>query len=307
VADEHQERLDDRVAPLDRDAMTVRIVREQKRGAVGDLAPGIAHELSSPLQYIGDNVRYLEGAFAGLLELVEAYRRLREALQSDGGVRGAHLDDVARAEERADLELVRERLPETFADAADGVSRMRRMVGAMKEFARSPAGRKAPVDLAGAFETVLMIARNEYKYVADLETDFGVLPKVWAHEDELKQVFLNLLVNAARAIGAVVRGTPARGRLRVSTRQEGAFALVAISDTGCGVPEAARRRVFERIFTPNDADETACRGLTVARAIVEERHGGSLTFETELGRGTTFFVRLPLCGCSDADGEAEPE
>jgi signal transduction histidine kinase len=140
----------------------------------------------------------------------------------------------------------------------------------------------------------LTVATNELKYVAMVETDFGDIPAVPCFVSDLNQVFLNLLVNAAHAIADVVGKSGQRGVIRVRTYLEGSVVVVAISDTGTGVPEEVRGRIFDPFFTTKEVGRGTGQGLALARSVVVERHGGSLTFETEMGKGTTFFIRIPF-------------
>jgi signal transduction histidine kinase len=169
----------------------------------------------------------------------------------------------------------------------------------MKEFAHPDQKEKVSADLNRALQTTLNIARNEYKYVADVATEFGDLPPVFCHVGDLNQVFLNLIVNAAHAIGDVVRQSGRKGTIRIRTSQEGGLARIDIADTGAGIPEAIRQRVFEPFFTTKEVGKGTGQGLAIARSIVVSKHGGTLMFESEVGKGTTFTIRLPI-GDSDA-------
>ncbi|MGA7852078.1 MAG: ATP-binding protein [Candidatus Acidiferrales bacterium] len=152
---------------------------------------------------------------------------------------------------------------------------------------------KAPADLNKAIESTLIVARNEVKYVADVETDFGPLPHIHCHLGDLNQVFLNLFVNAAHAIGDVVKNTGEKGRITVRTWQDGDYVVVSVADTGTGIPERVRAKVFDPFFTTKEVGKGTGQGLALARAIVVDKHGGTLSFETKMGEGTTFLVRLP--------------
>jgi len=143
-------------------------------------------------------------------------------------------------------------------------------------------------------QTTLTVARNEYKQVADIETEYGELPAVSCHVGELNQVFLNLLVNAAHAVGERVAGTRERGIIGIRTRLEGDQAVVEVRDTGAGIPEAARTMVFEPFFTTKPIGKGTGQGLAIARSIIVDKHGGDISFATELGRGTTFTIRIPI-------------
>jgi len=164
----------------------------------------------------------------------------------------------------------------------------------MKDFAHPESKEMAAADLNKALLSTLTVARNELKYVSDVETDFGDMPLVVCNVGDLNQVFLNLLVNAAHAISDVVKGTGTKGKIRVRTVPEGKTVLITISDTGGGIPEAIRTRIFDPFFTTKEVGRGTGQGLAIARAVVVERHKGSLTFESEVGKGTTFCVRLPL-------------
>jgi two-component system NtrC family sensor kinase len=167
-------------------------------------------------------------------------------------------------------------------------------VRSMKEFAHPEKKEKSPVDLNQAIQNTLIIARNEYKYVAELETDFGTLPSVSCLGGEVNQVVLNMVVNAAHAIGDVVQGTERKGKISIRTRCEGEMVEIAISDTGSGIPPEIRGRIYDPFFTTKEVGKGTGQGLAIARNVVVDKHGGSLTFDTEVGRGTTFFIRLPV-------------
>jgi signal transduction histidine kinase len=174
----------------------------------------------------------------------------------------------------------------------------------MKEFAHPDRKEMAQADLNQAISSTLIIAANEYKYVADVETGFSELPLVNCYAGEINQVVLNLIVNAAHAIGDVVKGTPLKGKITVATRAHGDFVEIAISDTGKGIPVEVRSRIFDPFFTTKEVGKGTGQGLSIARSVVVEKHGGSLTFDTELGKGTTFYIRLPVAGTAAADAAA---
>jgi two-component system, NtrC family, sensor kinase len=169
-------------------------------------------------------------------------------------------------------------------------------VRSMREFAHPDGTEMSSLDLNRAIESTLVIACNEYKYVADAVTELGELPAVLCYPGELNQALLNIVVNAAQAIGEVVAGTMQRGRITIVTRRDGEDAVVAISDTGGGIPDAVRSRIFDPFFTTKPVGKGTGQGLAIARSVVHEKHGGTLTVESRPGHGTTFTIRIPVAG-----------
>ncbi|MGH9738679.1 MAG: ATP-binding protein [Candidatus Acidiferrales bacterium] len=280
----------------ERRGLEVELRHSQKLEAVGSLAAGIAHEINTPIQFVGDNTRFLKNAFRDLEQLFAAYDRLYQKA-SIGTVHPGLLHEVKAEREKADWEYLQVEIPKSLDQALDGINRVANIVRAMKDFSHvDRRAEKAASDLNKAIESTLIVARNELKYVADVDVDFGQIPTVLCHLGDLNQVFLNLLINASHAIGDVVKDSARKGRISVRTRQLDDCVEVAISDTGTGIPEAIRTKVFDPFFTTKEVGKGTGQGLALARAIVVEKHGGTLTFDTEVGKGTTFFVRIPLAG-----------
>jgi PAS domain S-box-containing protein len=262
---------------------------------LGTLAAGVAHEINTPIQFVGDSVQFLRGSAQDLLTLLDRLQDLRQVAR-DGMPLGEAIAAAQRAEEEADLPYIRENMPSAFDRCIDGLNRVTTIVRSLKDFAHPSEAQMVPADLNRAIETTLTIARNEYKYVADLRTEFGELPPVTCHAGEISQAVLNILVNAAHAIGDVVPGDGSKGLITVRTWREGDQAVISLSDTGGGIPERIRPRIFDPFFTTKEVGKGTGQGLAIARSTVKERHGGGLTFETEVGKGTTFFIRLPIDG-----------
>jgi PAS domain S-box-containing protein len=274
-------------------ALEVELSHARKLEAVGQLASGIAHEINTPAQYVGDGLQFLREAFEGYQRLVSQYQGAVVALERAGG-HETLVNEIHAAEQDIDLAYLAANAPASFESCLDGMSRISTIVHAMKEFAHPDRKEKTPADLNHALQTTLAIARNEYKYVADVTTDFGDLPAVLCHPGDLNQVFLNLLVNAAHAIGDVVGKSGCKGTIRIRTSREADLARIDIGDTGSGIPEKIRQRVFDPFFTTKEVGKGTGQGLAIARSIVVTKHGGSLTFESEVGKGTTFTIRLPI-------------
>jgi len=276
------------------------VLQNERLASVGRLAAGVAHEINTPIQYVGDNLRALSDFFNDLTSLVAKYRDLVHLAKS-GQLTPAAIDDIAAAEEQHDLAYIMDDAPKAIEQGLEGVARVAHIVRAMKDFSHVDREEVSSIDVNRALENTLTVARNEYKYVADVETDFGELPAVQAYTGELRQVFLNLIVNAAHAIAETQR----RGRITLRTRADGDHVEITIADTGCGIPDEVRDRVFDPFFTTKAVGKGTGQGLNIAHNIVVGKHGGELTFESEIGRGTTFWIRLPVRVEAESAPEAE--
>jgi signal transduction histidine kinase len=260
-----------------------------KLEAVGQIATGIAHEISTPIQFVGESVELLRHAFSSLRGVNDRFRTVMEHIGTEESKRA-----IAEADATVSLTTVETDIAEALDRMLEGTSRIVATVRAMKEFMHPVRREKAPADLNRAMLNTLTVARSEYKYVANVETDLGDLPMVICHIGDLNQVFLNLVVNAAQAIGDVLPKARALGLIHIRTQRDGRHVLVEVTDNGPGIPHEAREHVFEPFFTTKDAGKGTGQGLAIARTIVVDRHQGEITFATELGRGTTFRVRLPI-------------
>ena len=269
--------------------------QSQKMRSIGQLAAGIAHEINTPTQYVGDNLHFLRDAFEELAGLLRSGEDLLKAGRS-GVVPPEMVDRLAAAYERADWEYLMVEVPGAIQHALDGVDRISRIVRAIKEFAHPGPAEKSTADLNAAIETTLTVARNEWKYVADLVTDFDPnLPPVLCHPAEINQVILNMVINAAHAIedAAPHRCRP-KGVITIRTRRRDGWAEIQIADTGIGIPEHIRPHIFDPFFTTKAIGRGTGQGLAICYPVIVEKHGGMITFESEEGRGTTFTLRLPL-------------
>jgi PAS domain S-box-containing protein len=271
----------------------------QRLESVGQLAAGIAHEINTPIHYVGDNLRFLCDAFRDRQAVFLQYERLLLAAV-DGEIPPGLTEEVKAAREEADLEYLAGEIPRAMEQSLDGVERVATIVRAMKAFAHPGSNEKMPADLNKALSDALIVANNELRYVADVATDFAELPPVWCNLGDLNQVFLNLLVNAAHAISDVVRMSGGRGEIRVTTRCKNNEVIISVSDTGSGIPPAIQARVFDPFFTTKVVGKGTGQGLAIARNIVVERHGGRIAFEPNLTQGTTFLVSLPIGGAPGA-------
>ena len=279
----------------------------QKLEGIGQLAAGIAHEINTPTQYIGDNVSFLKDGFKNLQILLEKYRRLQSLAQGNP----LYAETIREIEEeagRADLGYLLDEIPKAIDQSLEGVSRVSRLVSAMKEFSHPGTKEKVPLDLNHAIDNTIAVARNEWKYVAELKTDFDLsLPLIPCLPGEFNQVILNLIVNAAHAIADANQGSSAgKGEIRIQTRNCGAYAEIRVIDTGSGIPEKVRSRIFDPFFTTKEIGKGTGQGLAIARSVVVGKHGGTIHFETEERKGTAFIIRLPYDGRALAKEDIAP-
>lgn len=265
----------------------------QKLESVGRLAAGVAHEINTPVQFVSDNVQFVRTSMTDVTLVLRAYRDLRRAVEACGDA-AATARLASEAEKAADLDFIMENAPPALDSSLEGLGRIATIVRSMKEFAHPDHAEKTSADLNQAIKSTLVIAHNEYKYVAELETDFGELPPVPCYLGEINQVVLNLLINAAHAISDVVKDSGAMGKLTVRTRFDADEVEIAIGDTGTGIPEAAREKIFDPFFTTKQVGRGTGQGLAIAHSVIVKKHGGAIRFETEIGKGTIFYIRLPV-------------
>ena len=286
--------------------MEVRLQHAQKMESIGQLAAGIAHEINTPTQYIGDNSQFVQDSFRDLTAYLAEQSRLLLAAAREGRISPELVAEIAAAALAADLEYVLTEIPRAIEQSLEGVHRIAKIVGAMKEFSHPGSGEKTTIDLNRAIESTLTVARNEWKHVADLVTDFEpALPLVRCFPGEFNQVILPLVVNASPAIAdALAAGRGGRGRITVTTRADGDWAEVRVADTGTGIPEEIRRKIFDPFFTTKGVGKGTGQGLAIAHSVVVDKHGGELRLESAVGQGTTFIIRLPL-RLPAADGRTE--
>ena len=277
--------------------MREQFLQTQKLESVGQLAAGIAHEINTPTQFIGDNVRFLKDSFGDLRKLLISYAVLLDAAR-DGSLQKEMIESVTRDVEEADTEYLVEEIPKAIEQTLEGVGRVATLVSAMKEFSHPGTKEKVYIDLNHAIASTIEVSRNEWKYAARMETFFDEsLSPIACLPSEFNQVILNMIVNAAHAItDAASQGSAAQGLIRITTRNLVDEVEITIADTSTGIPEEARNRIFDPFFTTKEIGKGTGQGLAIARSVIVDKHGGSIHFETTLGKGTTFFIRLPRNG-----------
>ncbi len=277
----------------ERRLLEAQLLHAQKLESIGQLAAGIAHEINTPIQYVSDNCRFLGDSFERLAFVLNEYSNLLEAAR-----RTKFSPDVVQAVdaciEAADLPYLIGEIPLAIGQSNEGIERVARIVRAMKEFSHPGSKEMRVIDLNRAIENTLIVCRNEWKLVADTEVELdSTLPPVSCLADELNQVILNLVVNAAHAIGDTGK-KDVKGKITVSTRRKGELVEIRVKDDGTGIPKEIQSRIFDPFFTTKEVGRGTGQGLAIARDVVVKKHGGSLTFETEKNAGTTFIITLPI-------------
>ncbi|MCC6668751.1 MAG: PAS domain-containing protein [Polyangiaceae bacterium] len=282
----------------ERERIEVNLRQKQKLEAVGQLAAGIAHEINTPVQYIADTSHFLRDGVTDLYGLLAATQQALEAAAS-GANAGGLLESLEARRSEIDFEYLEQQTGPAFARLLDGAEQVATIVRAMKEFSHPGHKDMAEADLNRALENTLIVSRNSYKYVANVVTELGELPRVKCTVGEISQVLLNLVVNAAHAIEDVRAADPERaerpGTITVRSWRDGPDACISVGDDGTGIPDDIRERIFDPFFTTKSVGRGTGQGLSLAHSVAE-RHAGRIELSTSVGVGTTFTLRVPIAG-----------
>lgn len=276
--------------------LEIELVHARKLESVGQLAAGIAHEINTPTQYVGDNTRFIKDSFSDIfmllnksLEVVSAYKQQT--------INPEMVKDFEEAVKSTDVEYLSEEIPRAISQSIEGVERIAAIVGGMKEFSHPGGKEMKPVNLNSAIESTITVSRNEWKYVADMETKLDPgLPMVTCLAGDFNQLILNIIVNAAHAIESKLEqegDSSKKGKITVCTNEKDGWVEIRISDTGTGIPESIRNRIFDPFFTTKDVGRGTGQGLAIAHTIIE-KHKGTLRLESEINKGTAFIIRIPV-------------
>jgi PAS domain S-box-containing protein len=290
-----QELQDQLVAELrERERILSELQLAQKLEAIGRLAAGIAHEINTPIQYIGDCIHFVKSGVADTDHLLSALLRLIADLPA--GTHACSLQsETADLIAKHELEFLRMEIPKAFQRMTDGVDRVATIVRSMKDFAHPDTSEPGEEDINHGLQSTLTIARHVYKHIAQAHTEFSDLPHVTCHIGALNQVFLNLIVNSAHAIEDAGR-TLDTGVIHIGTCLEGANVVIRVRDNGCGIPAENLEKVYDPFFTTKEVGRGTGQGLALARSIVVDQHGGTMSISSTVGAGTEFTLTLPVGG-----------
>ncbi|WP_223547840.1 ATP-binding protein [Pseudomonas sp. A-B-19] len=259
------------------------LVQSEKLASLGQLAAGVAHEINNPIGFISSNLGTLDGYFEQLLTMLDAYHNAEQALAgSQTALQLAHL------REQIELEYLREDVPLLIKESKEGISRVGQIVRDLKDFSRIDNNQQWQwANLQQGIESTLNIVASELKYKADVVKDYQALPEIECLPSQINQVIMNLVVNAAQAMG------PERGTITLSTGTQGDTAWIEVADTGSGIAPDALPKIFDPFFTTKPVGQGTGLGLSLSYGIVK-KHGGNISVSSKLGAGTTFRVQLPL-------------
>lgn len=263
-------------------AMQAQIIQQEKMASIGQLAAGVAHEINNPMGFITSNLTSL-GKYAERLDTYIA--ALQGSLYACPGHPG--MDELDQLRQKLKVDYIISDVNELIKESLDGANRVRRIVQDLKSFSRLDQAELTHANLNECLETTINIAWNELKYIATLEREFGDIPQISCNPQQLNQVFLNLLVNAAQAMEQ-------QGVITVRTWAEADHVCVSVSDTGKGMPKEVQDRVFEPFYTTKSAGKGTGLGLSISADIIRNKHHGEISVASEPGKGTTFTVRLPV-------------
>ena len=274
------------------------LIQAQKLESIGQLAAGIAHEINTPMQFVGDNTIFLRDAFEDLRLLQNSYENLLDATRDDN-VQKELVKKIEVELEEIEADYLYEEIPKALKQTLAGIERVTKIVRAMKDFSHPDNEGKVNIDLNKSIESTITVARGEWKYVADMITDFDPdLPLVPCLTGEFNQVILILIVNAVHAISDNSDNNDSqdskKGAITISTQFLNKWAEIRISDSGSGIPEEIRDKIFNPFFTTKEVGKGTGQGLAIAHSVITQKHSGSINFETEIGKGTTFIIRLPI-------------
>ena len=276
--------------------LQMQLFHSEKLASVGQLSAGIAHEINTPIQYVGDNMHFLDDMFK---EIVLIMGKLNSIVNTaEGGV--IPLNDIKQLKQELsdiDVDYLCSEIPTAIEQSLEGISHVSMIVRAMREFSHPGAKEKTSIDINQAINTTVTVARNEWKYVADISLELqSEIPPVSCYPNELNQVLLNLIINASHAIEQKIKdgNENEKGRIIIRTRSLDDRVEIQIEDSGAGIPDEIQNKIYDPFFTTKVVGKGTGQGLSVAYANIVDKHKGQITFNTKQGEGTTFILSIPM-------------
>jgi len=267
----------------ERKQLESQLVQSEKLASLGQLAAGVAHEINNPIGFISSNLGTLEGYFSKLQDMLDAYQHSEEDIASI-----AILDHLKTLREHVELDFLREDIPMLIKESKEGINRVGKIVKDLKEFSRVDSSQEWQwANLQQGIDSTLNIVANELKYKADVIKEYADLPDIECLPSQINQVIMNLVVNAAQAMG------PQRGKITIRSKAETEHIWLEVADTGSGMAPDIVQKIFDPFFTTKPVGQGTGLGLSLSYGIVK-KHGGDITVNSEMGVGTTFRVTLPI-------------
>jgi signal transduction histidine kinase len=259
---------------------------------VGKLADGIAHELNTPIQYIGDNMRFVQQAFTDLTELINTVDQI-----SEQNIKSDKIPEFLRATlEKVDAPYLMQEVPRALEESLQGTAKISRIVRSMSDYSQTNGGNVIPTDLNQAVQTTLMICQHEWKNIANIQLELDpALPLFACIPCEINEVIQHLLSNAVLAVADSERNTPQNGgQITLRTFAENDCVNLEIEDNGVGIPDNIRDRIFDQFFTTRPVGTGTGQGLSICHALVVTKYSGTIHCKSEVGKGSKFVVRVPI-------------
>ena len=268
------------------------MLQSEKMASIGQLASGVAHEINNPTGFVSSNLKTLEDYQQDIDGLIQRYREIKKLVVDSGMSEKKSdqlselIDEIEIYEEEKEIDYIREDIRELIKDCREGTERIKKIVMDLKDFAHPGEGVLQATDINKGLESTLNVVYNELKYKANIVKKYENLPLIQAYPQQLNQVFMNILVNAAQAIEK-------KGEIRIATKLINGYVQIKISDTGCGIPKDNLNKIFDPFFTTKEVGKGTGLGMNIAYGIIK-KHKGSIEVESTIGKGTTFIIKLPV-------------
>ncbi len=267
----------------------------QKLEAIGQLAAGIAHEINTPIQYIGDNTHFIQDSLDDLTRLIRSFRHLLDSIENNT-VSPEELEKLHQIIAEVDAEYLLTEIPTSLKQSLEGIDRITHIVQAMREFSHPGVKEKTSMDINRAIENTLTVSRNEWKYTVEIVKHLDTnLPPIHCIQADINQALLNLIVNATHAIQDKLKIHPdLKGIIEIRTSIIDNYVEIQVEDNGIGIPKSIQDRIYDPFFTTKEVGRGTGQGLAITYNVIVEKHGGTITFISKENKGTTFIVRLPI-------------